>query len=218
MIAGPSLRARQRLPDGREANLAAAWRGAPGAIRLPLQRVELLADERVRELHDLVPKPTEHVLLLDPDIRCETGRFAVARAGGHEFERRVRRDDETLARAAELRVAQAPLVGSFAGHRPEWRTAQGQHAAPGLPQSPCARSQRAVAGSELAPEALEEAAVSAAAACSPITDARGTAEYRRQVVAALVPRALRISWLRATGEWPAGTLAPPNGVLSEAEA
>lgn len=72
----------------------------------------------------------------------------------------------------------------------------------------------AVVGSELTPETLAEAAARAAEACSPITDARGTADYRRQVVAALVPRALRISWLRATGEWPAGTLAPVNGVLS----
>jgi hypothetical protein len=54
----------------------------------------------------------------------------------------------------------------------------------------------------------------AATACSPITDARGTAEYRRQVVAVLVPRALHISWLRATGSWPAGVPAPINGVLS----
>jgi len=77
-------------------------------------------------------------------------------------------------------------------------------------------SAEAVEGSELTEETALEAGTRAAAACSPITDARGTAEYRRAVVAALVPRALRISWLRATGAWPGGTLAPINGVLSEA--
>lgn len=72
----------------------------------------------------------------------------------------------------------------------------------------------AVVGTELSAEAADEAGARAAAACSPITDARGTAEYRRQVVAVLVSRALRVSWLRATGSWPAGVPAPINGVLS----
>lgn len=73
----------------------------------------------------------------------------------------------------------------------------------------------AVTGTSMTPDALEEAGTLAAAACSPITDARGTAEYRREVVAVLVARALRIAWLRATGSWPEGFLARPNGVLSE---
>jgi carbon-monoxide dehydrogenase medium subunit len=72
----------------------------------------------------------------------------------------------------------------------------------------------AFVGTEFSAEAADEAGALAAAACSPITDARGTAEYRRQVVAVLVPRALRISWLRATGNWPTGVPAPINGVLS----
>ena len=72
----------------------------------------------------------------------------------------------------------------------------------------------AVVGSELASEAADEAGARAASACSPITDARGTQQYRRDVVSVLVPRALRIAWLRATGSWPAGVHAPINGVLS----
>lgn len=54
----------------------------------------------------------------------------------------------------------------------------------------------------------------AASACSPITDARGTAQYRRDVTRVLTERALRIASLRAHGEWPEGVLAPINGVLS----
>ncbi|MHB8244341.1 MAG: FAD binding domain-containing protein [Acidimicrobiales bacterium] len=73
----------------------------------------------------------------------------------------------------------------------------------------------AVVGTDLPPEAAEEAGRQAAAACSPISDARGTAEYRRQMVAVLVPRALRIAWLRATRSWPEGVPAPLNGVLRE---
>jgi len=72
----------------------------------------------------------------------------------------------------------------------------------------------AVVGKEMSAEDADEAGARAAAACSPITDARGTAEYRRQVVSVLVPRALRIGWLRATGSWPTGAPAPINGVLS----
>lgn len=77
-----------------------------------------------------------------------------------------------------------------------------------------AAAAEAVEGTAMEPGALEEAGARAAAACSPISDARGTAEYRRQVVAVLVTRALRIAWLRATGRWPEGVFARPNGVLS----
>ena len=61
----------------------------------------------------------------------------------------------------------------------------------------------------------EQAGERAAEECSPITDARGTAEYRRQVTKVLTERALRIAGLRASGEWPSGLAAPINGVLSE---
>jgi carbon-monoxide dehydrogenase medium subunit len=71
----------------------------------------------------------------------------------------------------------------------------------------------AVVGSELSAAAATEAGARAARACTPISDARGTAEYRRQVVDVLVQRALRIAWLRATGDWPWGVFAPINGAL-----
>lgn len=71
----------------------------------------------------------------------------------------------------------------------------------------------AVVGTEMAREDAAVAGQLAAAACSPISDARGTADYRRQVVSVLVERALHIAWLRATGSWPGGLPAPVNGVL-----
>ncbi len=70
----------------------------------------------------------------------------------------------------------------------------------------------AIVGTNLPPEAAREAGRRAAAACSPISDARGTAGYRREVVSVLVPRALRIAWLRATGAWTQGVPAPVNGM------
>lgn len=69
-----------------------------------------------------------------------------------------------------------------------------------------------VVGTSLSPDVANEAGMRAAAACSPISDARGTADYRREVVSVLVPRALRVAWLRATGAWPLGVPAPVNGV------
>jgi carbon-monoxide dehydrogenase medium subunit len=73
----------------------------------------------------------------------------------------------------------------------------------------------AVVGSALSPRTALEAGTRAAAACSPISDVRGSADYRRAVVSILVQRALRIAWLRATEDWPEGVLAPINGLLAE---
>ncbi|MDA8264006.1 MAG: xanthine dehydrogenase family protein subunit M [Actinomycetota bacterium] len=70
-------------------------------------------------------------------------------------------------------------------------------------------------GSDLTQEIADEAGRRAAAACSPISDARGTAEYRRQIVAVLVPRALRIAWLRAVGQWPDDLATPVNGIVPD---
>ncbi len=71
----------------------------------------------------------------------------------------------------------------------------------------------ALIGQPFDPARATTAGELAAAACSPISDARGPADYRRTVVGVLVPRAVRIAWLRATGDWPAGVRAPTNGVL-----
>ena len=67
------------------------------------------------------------------------------------------------------------------------------------------------AGHVLDRDVLAAAAARARDACSPISDARGTADYRRHVVAVLTARAIRIAAARARGTWPVGRLAPPNG-------
>ena len=55
----------------------------------------------------------------------------------------------------------------------------------------------ALVGTRLEDDALQAAAVAASAASSPITDRRGTADYRRQVVGVLVKRAATIAATRA---------------------
>ena len=68
-----------------------------------------------------------------------------------------------------------------------------------------------VVGHTLDHDVLAEAAARARDACSPISDARGAADYRRHVVAVLTARAIRIAEARARGTWPIDRLAPPNG-------
>ncbi len=58
----------------------------------------------------------------------------------------------------------------------------------------------ALIGSELTEESLEQAATAASNASKPISDRRGTAEYRRHVVGVLVKRAAQIAASRAKGE------------------
>jgi carbon-monoxide dehydrogenase medium subunit len=57
----------------------------------------------------------------------------------------------------------------------------------------------ALVGTKLDDDALQAAAVAASAAASPITDRRGTAEYRKQIVGVLVKRAAIIAATRAEG-------------------
>lgn len=67
----------------------------------------------------------------------------------------------------------------------------------------CIRSPRAEAvlkGQALTDELVERAASAAATEAKPIDDVRGSAEYRRAMVAVIAARALTIAWRRASGE------------------
>jgi len=56
---------------------------------------------------------------------------------------------------------------------------------------------KAIIGTELDDAALEQLAAAASAACNPITDKRGTIEFRTHVAGVLARRAAKIAYERA---------------------
>jgi carbon-monoxide dehydrogenase medium subunit len=60
-------------------------------------------------------------------------------------------------------------------------------------------AEAALAGQELSPAAIERAAGAAAEEATPITDQRGTADYRRHLVRVLTQRTLMAAWQDARG-------------------
>jgi CO/xanthine dehydrogenase FAD-binding subunit len=67
----------------------------------------------------------------------------------------------------------------------------------------CIRTPQAEAmlsGQNLTAALIDQAAAAAASAAKPIDDVRGSADYRREMVAVIAGRALSIAWRRANGE------------------
>ena len=58
---------------------------------------------------------------------------------------------------------------------------------------------KAIIGTKLDDAALENMAAAASAACNPITDRRGTVEYRTHLAGVLAKRAAKIAYTRAGG-------------------
>ena len=61
-------------------------------------------------------------------------------------------------------------------------------------------AEAALRGQRLSDEAIHAAALAAAGDCTPISDVRGSADYRRQLVTVLTERALRAAIAQARGE------------------
>ncbi len=66
-----------------------------------------------------------------------------------------------------------------------------------------------LAGREVSDDVLEEAAEAACAIARPITDMRGTAEFRKHLVGVLTRRALKGAIARARGEYVANAVEDP---------
>ncbi len=62
------------------------------------------------------------------------------------------------------------------------------------------KAEALLAGKSLVPDLIEAAAVSAAGECHPSSDLRGSENYKRGVVRALVKRALKQAWEKALGK------------------
>ena len=62
------------------------------------------------------------------------------------------------------------------------------------------KAARAITGTKLDDKALEKLAAACEAACSPISDKRGTVEYRTEVAGVLARRAAKIAYDRARGK------------------
>lgn len=102
-------------------------------------------------------------------------------------------------RAMEIAVVSVAALVTLApdGRCQDARIAVGA-AAPQALRMPAAEA--LLRGAELTDAALAEAGRLAAAACSPLSDVRASAEYRRHLVKVLVPRALRRCVERIAGD------------------
>ncbi len=151
--------------------------------------IRSLEGERVVEMDEFYRGPYE-TAVDDDEILVEI-RVPLRPASGSAYEKVDRRVGDWAVAAAGASISLADGVIERAGIA---------LAAVGA-EVPCAEAERSLAGR--APSDVEcfaHAAVLAAASCAPVSDQRGSAEYKRHVAGVLTERALRRAAARAVGD------------------
>jgi carbon-monoxide dehydrogenase medium subunit len=144
-----------------------------------------LDGERVIDMHDFYRGP--YRTAVDHDEILVEIRIPLGRQFGSAYEKVDRRvGDWAVAAAGAALTLQDGVI-----------TAAGIALAAVGAEVTCAEAQLALRGCEPSEELFEEAGGVAAAACSPVSDQRGSAEYKRHVAGVLTTRALRRAAVRA---------------------
>jgi carbon-monoxide dehydrogenase medium subunit len=153
----------------------AVARGPAGARRVP-----------VRELHS---GPYETVLA--PDELLVELRVPIRPGGGSAYEKVERRvgDYPVAAAGAVLWLSDGTIADAGIGLT-----------AVGAPHFVAPDAEAMLRGAPATEESFRAAGRAAAAQCSPVTDQRGPADYKRHLAAELTTRALRRAAARARGE------------------
>jgi carbon-monoxide dehydrogenase medium subunit len=144
-----------------------------------------LDGERVLDMHDFYRGP--YRTAVDHDELLMEIRIPLGRQFGSAYEKVDRRvgDWAVAAAGASLTLEDGVI------------TAAGIALAAVGAEVTCAEAQLALVGCEPSEEVFAEAGGAAAAACSPVSDQRGSAEYKRHVAGVLTTRALRRAAARA---------------------
>jgi carbon-monoxide dehydrogenase medium subunit len=147
--------------------------------------IRSLDGERVLDMHDFYLGPYRTAVQHD-ELLVEV-RVPLRERFGSAYEKVDRRvgDWAVAAAGASLTLADGVIAGAGIAL-----------AAVGA-EVTCAEAQESLRGSEPADELFAQAGELAAAACSPVSDQRGSAEYKRHVSAVLTTRALRRAAARA---------------------
>jgi aerobic carbon-monoxide dehydrogenase medium subunit len=144
-----------------------------------------LDGERVLDMYDFYRGPYRTAVRHD-ELLVEI-RISLRERSGSAYEKIDRRVGDWAVAAAGASVTIADGVIAWAGIA---------LAAVGA-EVTCAEAQEGLRGSEPSEAAFAQAGQLAAAACSPVSDQRGSAEYKRHVAGVLTSRALRRAAARA---------------------
>jgi carbon-monoxide dehydrogenase medium subunit len=149
-----------------------------------------LDGERVLDMYDFYRGPYRTAVRHD-ELLVEI-RISLRERSGSAYEKIDRRVGDWAVAAAGASVTIADGVIAWAGIA---------LAAVGA-EVTCAEAQEGLRGSEPSEAAFARAGHLAAAACSPVSDQRGSAEYKRHVAGVLTARALRRAAARAANPVP----------------